>query len=364
MPSSSRSSPHRPWWRSLLYPLGWLYGSGAALHRWWHRQGLGERYQTRPTLVVVGNLSVGGTGKTPHVAYLYPHLAAAVPTALVSRGYGRQQRGVQVVTPTAAATAVGDEPLLLQQLLPEALVVVAERRSAGIKRALVERPELGAILLDDALQHWAIQPDLAILLTTFDAPFFEDAILPVGRLREFRQGYQRADVIIVTKCPSDLSEAQRVAYARAIRPLPQQLLLFSHYQYGRPYSLLPELKAPSWALWKCSSIAVVTALADNVYLRSFVEAHTREATFITYSDHYLYTEEDIKTIAQRVQSPLIWITEKDAVKWQPFLPLVRSLKLMVVVLPIQVVLAPKDEAQLLQRLRQALHHKKHPPTAC
>lgn len=358
LPASNSS---RPWWRALLYPLGWLYGSGAAVHRWWHRQGPGECYQATPTVVAVGNLSIGGTGKTPHVAFLHPHLAAIAPTALISRGYGRRQRGVQVVEPTATAAAVGDEPLLLQQLLPAALVVVAERRAAGIERALAERPELGIVLLDDALQHWAVRPDVAVLLTTFDAPFFEDAILPVGRLREFKGGYRRADVIIVTKCPDALDAAQRAAYRRAIRPLPHQLVLFSRYAYGLPYALLPELKGPSWAFWIHARVSVVTALADDAYLRTFVTARTREAEFITYPDHHLYTEQDIKAIAQTVSSPLIWITEKDAVKWRPFLPVVRALKLNVAVLPIQVVFAPSDEAQLLDRLRQATHHKKHPP---
>lgn len=353
----SKHSLRRPFWRQLLHPLGWLYGSGAAIHRWWHHQGGGTLYEGPLLLIAVGNLSVGGTGKTPHVAHLYQLLAPYGSLAIVSRGYGRQSKGVRVVAGDASPAEVGDEPLALQRQLPQALILVAERRAEGIEQALALRPDLDAVLLDDALQHWAIRPDCAILLTTFDAPFYEDAVLPVGRLREFKKSYQRADVLIVTKCPPDLNDEQRHRVKTKLHPLPHQLVLFSHYQYEVPYSLQEDAAPLPWSYWIQQTILVVTALADTQYLETFVQVHSQAFTLQRYPDHHAYTEADLNHLAVLAQGRPLWITEKDAVKWRPFAPILEKLELIVYVLPIRVVL--EGEEQLLGYLRQALTTQKN-----
>jgi tetraacyldisaccharide 4'-kinase len=339
--------------RWLGRPLGWLYGLGAWLHRAAYVYGPLQRTRFDPPVICVGNLSVGGTGKSPHVQYVQRLLGQPARCAMVSRGYGRQSKGVYWVGVGSTVEEVGDEPLQFKRAFPDATVVVAERRAEGIQVALSKVPDLAYILLDDAMQHWGVVADCTLLLTTFSDPFFQQELLPFGRLREFRKGYQRADVIVVTQCPHKLAEATKNAYRQAIQPLSHQLLLFSSIVYQALYDLLTGEEGPQLAQIPALDILVVTGIADTRALRAHLAQFEHRVSYRAFPDHHNFTASDWKKLAASGSSQLLLTTEKDAPKLRPLVQQDRDFAGRVYVLPIRVALSPKEEALLLERLKKA-----------
>ena len=192
--------------RVLLAPLTVLYGLGVSLRSLFYTSGVLKHTTFSLPIISVGNLSVGGAGKTPHVEYLVQLLKDYVHVATLSRGYKRKTKGFLLVHPHQSATQVGDEPLQYKRKYPDVTVAVGENRSLAIPEMLQHAPQTQVILLDDAFQHIAIRPSLNILLTEHGQLFTDDFLLPSGRLREWRSAYERADTIIVSKCPPDLPE--------------------------------------------------------------------------------------------------------------------------------------------------------------
>jgi tetraacyldisaccharide 4'-kinase len=186
----------------LLFPLGLIYGLVVAVVRSLYKIGVFRTFRFPNLLIIkIGNLSVGGTGKTPHTSFLLSYFEKhSKKIAVVSRGYGRQNSKNQFVELSHLPTDVGDEPLMLKQQFPNVSVVVAKKRAEGLQLLQKNKPYIYGVVLDDAMQHWAVQSDLNILLSTFEQPFFNDFPLPAGRLREFNTNFIRADIIIVTQC--------------------------------------------------------------------------------------------------------------------------------------------------------------------
>jgi tetraacyldisaccharide 4'-kinase len=337
--------------------LALLYGSAVRLHRAFYRCGiLVSKFFDLP-IINVGNLSVGGTGKSPHVAYFNSLLVPSYTTAIVSRGYHRKTKGVQFVLEDSSVVGVGDEPLQLKQKFPKTTVVVAERRASGIEAILEKDKTINCILLDDAFQHWAIQADVDILLTTFDQPFFEDKVLPMGRLREFRQGYQRADIIIVTKCPSSISPAQKAIFIQKIKPLAHQAVFFSYFQYQSLYQLLEVNKRKGMAEIQGQKITLVTAIANTSYLETHLQSYTSSIVHLRFLDHHYYTKKDLEKIKNTAKGGLIITTEKDATKLKVHQSYIKQEGLSIYVLPIEVEIA-FDEAKLLEEILLAQLDKK------
>ena len=183
-------------------------------------------------IVAIGNLSVGGTGKTPHIEYFIRLFQKKKKIAVVSRGYGRKTRGFFYVEKNSLAANVGDEPLQIKRHFPEITVAVCEKRTVAIRNLMeaTEKPQL--ILLDDAFQHRAVRANCYVLLTTYQQRFTNDFVLPYGRLRESRKGYRRADVIIVTKCPLSISKKEKQVIVAEIAPFSHQKVFFSFLKYG------------------------------------------------------------------------------------------------------------------------------------
>lgn len=331
----------------ILYLLALLYGNAVRLHRAFYRHGILVSKSFDLPIINVGNLSVGGTGKSPHVAYFNKLLASSFTTAIVSRGYHRKTKGVQFVLEDSSVLEVGDEPLQLKQKFPRTTVVVAEQRALGIEAILEKNKASNCILLDDAFQHWAIQADVDILLTTFDQPFFEDRVLPMGRLREFRQGYQRANIIIVTKCPPSISAAQKAIFIQKIKPLSHQAVFFSYFQYQSLYELLDVNKRKGMAELQGQKITLLTAIATTSYLETYLQSYTSAVTHLAFLDHHYYTEKDLEKIKDTAKGGLIITTEKDATKLKVHQSYIEREGLTIYVLPIEVVFA-FDEAKLLE----------------
>lgn len=341
------SSPKKKIWQWLGQPLAWLYGVGAWLHRASYVYGPYKQANFEPLVIGIGNLSVGGTGKSPHVLYVQHLLGQVEHTAMISRGYGRQSKGVQWVTLESTPEQVGDEALQFKQAYPKATVLVAEKRAEGIELALSQQPQLQHILLDDAFQHWGVQASCYILLTTFENPFFQQEVLPIGFLREFRRGYKRADVIIVTKCPPSIDAATRAAYTTAIAPLAHQRVLFSWLLYQPLYELLEGGAGPS--LEQPLDILLLTAIANTQALVTYLKGH--QVSSLKFPDHHLFVEKDLHTIKKQAQGKTILTTEKDATKLQPLLKQHPDIQITIYVLPIKVALSPTDETWLLNYLK-------------
>ena len=204
----------------LLYPFSLLYGLVM-----WTRNRLYDNKVLNAVefdlpVIAVGNLSVGGTGKTPHVEYLIRLLKDRFHIATLSRGYNRRTKGYLLADENSTASQLGDEPMQFHQKYPDISVCVGEERMLAIPQLLMERPDTQTILLDDAFQHRSVKPGMNIMITDYSRRFTKDHVVPFGRLREGRKGYERANCIIVSKCPPHLSETEKNAIRQEINPLP------------------------------------------------------------------------------------------------------------------------------------------------
>lgn len=323
----------------LLSPFSLLYGVGVSMRNWMYRQGLLKSVSFDLPVVSVGNLSVGGAGKTPHIEYLIRLLKDYLEVATLSRGYMRKTKGFRVVQYRDNARQTGDEPLQFKRKFPDLLVTVSESRMFGVPQILSQKPSTQVILLDDAFQHLAVRPGLNILLTEYNRPFTRDFLLPSGRLREWRSAYERADVVVVSKCPPELSEAEARELREEIQPLPHQQLFFSYYQYGTPYFLFN--RRYGLKLNEEWTVLVICAIANTDYLLSYLNQQVGEVRVLEFEDHHYFTKEDLSALKKswdklETDKKVIITTEKDAMRMEEHRAFLQSEKLPVFVLPIEV----------------------------
>lgn len=305
----------------LLMPFSWLYAGVLAVRNWLYDIGWKRAETFAVPLINVGNLRVGGTGKTPHVGWLVEELLRQGHwPAILSRGYGRQTTGPRLATAQDSAATVGDEPWqYFGQFAAQGVpVAVAEERRLGARLLLQAHPETTVIVLDDAYQHRAVRPVLNILLTELARPFYEDRVLPAGRLRESRRGARRADVVIVTKCAPDLSETARLAVTQRIRrySMPAAPVLFSAYAYAPPQGL--QLAEGPTAVLMPGPALLLTGIAQPGPLR---EELVQQGFIIRYHadfpDHHAFAPADVAALRGHWQPGWpIFTTEKDAARLQ------------------------------------------------
>lgn len=276
--------------RYILLPFSLLYGGVMWVRNLFFNLGIKKVSKVKAIVVSVGNLSVGGTGKTPHVDWIVSKLKEKIPTAILSRGYGRKSKGFLLVTKHSQAETVGDEALFYKKKHKESVeVAVAEKRVEGAEKLLNLKSDLKLIVLDDAYQHRYIHRDVNILLTEYNHPFYKDFVLPSGRLREFRLGKNRADVVIVTKCPSTLEEAEKDVINKKIDVSPTILVCFSQIKYGE---ILPvhsgEFTVPE-------KILLVTGIANPQPLYNHLKKLS-DVELMSFPDHHDFTTKDIRKI--------------------------------------------------------------------
>jgi tetraacyldisaccharide 4'-kinase len=301
----------------LLAPLSILYGIGVSIRNVLFKRGILKGVKFDLPVISVGNLSVGGTGKTPHIEYLIRLLKDYVHVATLSRGYLRKTQGFLEVLPSNNAEETGDEPLMFKRKYPDAMVGVAENRTIGVLEMIKLNPEIQVVLLDDAFQHLSIIPGLNILLTDFRSPFTRDYLLPSGRLREWRSAYERADIIIVSKCPPQMNQEEKDRVLEELKPFPHQQVFFSYYQYGSPYSLYDGHRRIN--LNGSQDILLISAIAGTEYLTEYLEERTASIRALEFEDHHYFTSSDVsqlKAIFDNMEgeNKIILTTEKDAVR--------------------------------------------------
>ncbi len=342
-PTSKPSNPkpvfQDPIIRILLIPFSLLYGLGVSLRDFFYRQKLLVSVKFDLPVISVGNLSIGGAGKTPHIEYLIRLLRPYLEVATLSRGYRRKTSGHQVVQVNSTAEQVGDEPLQFKRKFPDVLVTVNESRALGIPQVIQDQPQTQVVLLDDAFQHRSVTPGLNILLTEYSRPFTKDFLLPSGRLREWRSAYRRADVIVVSKCPDDITDEEKLRMTQEINPFSHQQVFFSSYRYLQPYYILnPTYRID---LQEDISVLLVCAIANTDYLRSYLEDTVGTVRVREYEDHHYFTDDDLEEIEKVFtllpgSKKLILTTEKDAMRLELHRKWLLEKRFPVMVLPVEV----------------------------
>lgn len=300
-------------------------------------------------VIGVGNLVMGGTGKTPHIEYLLKTLEGKEKAGVLSRGYKRKTSGYIFASTQSTVKQIGDEPLQFKLKHPHIPVAVSENRVLGIPQLLMDAPEISVILLDDVFQHRAVKPGLNILLTDYQNPYFDDMVFPSGNLRESNRGRKRADIIILTKCPADLSTQEAKEIKKKLKAQNHQNVYFSYFHYGRPYSFLK--RGTVLEDVDDLEILIVTGIAKPEYLKNYLNHRYKKAFLFDFEDHHAFSERDVYQMAEAFQnlgntSKAIFITEKDAVKLISFSKLFHELNLPVYVQPVEVGILFQQGGQL------------------
>jgi len=304
--------------RYLLLPFSWLYGLIVRVRNLFFDIGWLKSAAFPVPVVVVGNLSAGGTGKSPFVLQLALQLKERFQVGILSRGYGRSTRGFLLVDDQSTAAQVGDEPLQYRRSFPELMVAVCEKRAVGIREMLSRKPDLQMVLLDDAFQHRWVRPSVSILLTDYSRPFYADHLLPAGSLREPVSGAERADVIIMTKCPEDLSAAQRVELTAKLRRYERQKILFSYIRYRELIHRMTGERSDFSSL-KGERVLLVCGIAHPEPLRAFLLRCGAHVDAFVFPDHHAFTAGDGVAIRHRFrQSGAVRLitTRKDAMRME------------------------------------------------
>ena len=308
-------------------------------------------------VINVGNLSVGGAGKTPHVEYLVELLKDYMNVATLSRGYKRKTKGFRFVKHNDNVLLSGDEPLQFKKKYPDITVAVSESRALGIPEIVKNFPETNLILLDDAFQHRSVEPSLNILLTDYNLIFPDDMLMPSGRLREWKSAYLRADIIIITKCPKDQNEINKNEILKKINPTDHQKVYFSYYQYGRPYYMYNAQYKIN--LSELDSVVLVSAIASLDYLLDYLEKETIITSNFKFEDHHLYSEHEVSLIKQAFENSedskkLILSTEKDATRLDIHRKYLIENKLPIYILPVRVAFHYEEGAIFDDQIRDFL----------
>ena len=307
--------------RILLFPFSLVYALLVIIRNWCYDRRLLHSTSFNLPIICVGNLAVGGTGKSPMVEQLIRLLKDHYPIAVLSRGYRRKTKGYALADDRMSALDIGDEPMQFHRKFPDVAIAVGEERIVAIPQLLHDRPETRAIILDDAFQHRAVRAGLNILLTDYSNLFTRDWWLPSGDLRDAPSSYKRADIIIVTKCPEDLSEEQRRSVAIEIGPEKHQQLFFSAIRYGAPYHIIRQ--ATTTVIDADVEVLLVSGIANPAPLKRWLHDCTRTYYEMAYGDHHIYTIDDLKAVIRRFESiaaekKIIVTTEKDAVRLVKF----------------------------------------------
>lgn len=293
--------------RNFLFPVVPIYYLVTLLRNWLYDKGIKSSKSYQIPVICVGNLSTGGTGKTPMIEYLIRLLKDQVSVATLSRGYKRITNDFILAEEGETTDTIGDEPFQFFSKFKDVKVAVDTNRQHGIEQLLTLNDQPDVILLDDAYQHRKVKAGFNILLTAYYNLYSRDIVLPTGNLREPRSGAKRANVIVVTKCPEHLSKADKAKIAKELKVLPHQKLFFSSIDYSKKVIS----KQGEIELSKLPKFTLVTGIANAKPLVAFLKGKGLEFNHIEYPDHYSFKPEDIELLAKK---ELIISTEKDYVR--------------------------------------------------
>ena len=302
-----------------LQPLSWFYGLGVRFRNTLFEIGFLKSRSFAMPVISVGNITVGGTGKTPHVEYLIRLLQDHSRVAVLSRGYKRKSHGFQIANESSTARTIGDEPFQMKQKFPKAIVAVDKNRVHGIEALNKKYQDIDVILLDDAFQHRYVKPGINILLVDYHRLIIYDTLLPAGRLREPLTGKNRADIVIITKCPKDLKPMEYRVITKAMDLYPYQQIFFTTLDYGELTPVFQK-KKPSVSLDKLKdhNVLLLTGIASPRQMEEDLTPLVSKLSMFSFPDHHAFSQKDIEQISsefEKLPSPkCIITTEKDAAR--------------------------------------------------
>lgn len=302
--------------RKILYPVGWLYSLAIAIRNHLFDRQILKSQSFKTATIVVGNITVGGTGKTPMIEYLIDILHKDYKLAALSRGYGRRTKGYREADKTSNATLIGDEPYQIYRKYPDVKVVVCANRCHAIKVIEGKYPETDAVLLDDAYQHRYVNAGRTILLIDYNRSIMEDKLMPYGNLREPASERFRADIVVVTKCPKDMTAFNAREVKNSLNLHAYQDLFFATLRYSSPRRITNRVRLGSLDGW---SVLLVTAIANPAPLTEYLETNCASVKSILFEDHHDFNIEDVALISKEFESmasgkKCIVITSKDESK--------------------------------------------------
>jgi tetraacyldisaccharide 4'-kinase len=323
----SKSGHHK--WKVILFPFSWLYGMVI-----WIRNSLYDNRVFKSTgfnipLISVGNITVGGTGKTPHVEYLAGLLNGKYSVATLSRGYRRKTRDFRIASTDSTVHEIGDEPLQIKKRFPEITVAVDRKRVNGIEKLMKQNPPVEVILMDDAYQHRSVKPGFSVLLIDYSRPLDADHLLPAGMLREPAKNITRANIILVTRSPERIKPIEFREYVNRIGLSIGQHLYFTSMRYGDLSPVFPNstIREAAWFKKQVGGVLIVAGIANPRLLRQYARSINTNITELSFPDHHHYSPGDIEKISQTYrelkkehQEILVLTTEKDAMRLQDYSP--------------------------------------------
>ena len=302
--------------RKILFPFAIIYSVITSLRNFLYDTGVFKSYSFHLPVIVVGNLSVGGTGKTPQIEYLIRLLSNKYKVATLSRGYKRKSTGFILADANVNAEIIGDEPFQYFTKFLNIQVAVDANRKSGIELLLSNSNKPDVILLDDAYQHRRVKAGFYILLTSYNELYSDDFQLPTGNLRENRSGAKRANVIIVTKCPSDLSKEEQEVIKNKLAISPKQTLFFSTIEFDE-YVYSENEKKPVSEILNVDKLLLAGIAKPQTF---FAHLQSNKEACLTFPDHHQFTEKDLLEIKNKAQNSIIITTEKDFVRLKGSLP--------------------------------------------
>jgi tetraacyldisaccharide 4'-kinase len=338
-----------------LLPLSWLYGLGVKFRNMLFDMNILKSKSYAVPVISVGNITVGGTGKTPHVEYLIRLLKDQFSVAMLSRGYKRKSSGYVLATPDTPMKMIGDEPYQIKQKYPKVTVAVDAKRTRGIEHLIHDdsTKETDVILLDDAFQHRYVKPGVNILLVDYHRSIIFDKMIPAGRLREPLKGKDRADIVIVTKCPKDLKPMEFRVLTKQMNLYPYQQLFFTTLDYGQLKRIFPNnqnnLGIPN-SLEDLGDyhVLLLTGIASPKQIYYDVKPHAKDIRTLAYGDHHTFKQKDIQhineTFASMPSPKIIITTEKDMVRLETTEGLSDEVKNSLYVLPVRISFMLEGEA--------------------
>ena len=341
-----------------LYPLAYIYGAGVFLRNKCFDWKIMKSISYPIPLICLGNITVGGTGKTPHTEYLISLLQDKFNMAVVSRGYKRKTKGFRLADEKSTPREIGDEPFQIKHKYPKTTVAVdGDRRRAISKLLELTEPRVDVILLDDAFQHRYVKPGLSILLTDYNRLICQDKLMPVGCLREPESGRYRANIVMVTKCPRDIKPIDYNIITKELKLYPFQKIYFSTFKYGSLYSVFerdkPLLKLIELA--ELDNLLVLTGIANPLYLHEEIGLYRSDFKELVYKDHHDFAKKDIEFIEETFnkldgENKIIVTTEKDAMRLLAMDSISETLKKALYVIPVEIEILQDKELEFNQNI--------------
>ncbi|MEA2041133.1 MAG: tetraacyldisaccharide 4'-kinase [Bacteroidota bacterium] len=333
----------------ILYPISLIYGFITKVRNTLYDIKIFKSQEFYVPIISIGNITVGGTGKTPMTEYLTEILKSQYKVAILSRGYKRKTKGFILADKNSTVEQIGDEPLQMKKKNPDITVAVGENRVSAIKKIMTNDPKISLIILDDAFQHRKIKPGLSILLIDYNRPLFKDYYLPYGRLRESRNELHRAHIILITKTPDTLKPIDMRIVSKNYKLKPYQTMYFSGIEYKKPEPVFTN-KSGKANIERVnnSEVLLITGIANPAPLIQYIEKENNTVTHLKFKDHHNFSNKNIDKIIDtfdniKGENKLIITTEKDALRLQKFSDMFSGIKTQFYFVPIGVKLINPEE---------------------